>query len=305
MKPYIAAVGSTAVDEYYECGSWPLLGDKAFVKFKGKRLGGMISNAACVMGNYGNTVYLVDVLGEDEHTDLILDELKRYQVRTELIQRHAGMQNTKAMIFLCGGERSILISENDKPLKPFTVEQLQILDNAQIIYSSVNDFKNLPGYERWMQSDQSWNAPSLVLDVEPNSFQDAASDREVFMAAERLLFNEAGFRKWQGADDFHTAVARLFEGRVSTIVLTLAENGCRLVTREYNRIFPGHPVKVVDTTGAGDTFNATWITALMRGMSEDAACRLANAAAARSVLHLGARSGAVSWETVMEYADRK
>jgi ribokinase len=299
VKPYVIAIGSTAVDEYYECSSWPVLGDKAFVRFAGKKLGGMISNAACVMGNYDISVYLLDVLGGDEDTGMILSELERFGVKTDLIETRQTLRNTKAMIFLCGGERSILIVENHKPYKPLTDSQISMMNAASILYSSINDFKSLPGHEQWLDPNRMDSSPLLVYDVEPNSYQDADTDIYYFLAADYLLFNEAGFRKWQGKDAFETAVNRLFAGRSRSIVITLAEKGCRLITRASDRIFPGVSVTAVDTTGAGDTFNATWITALIKGMTEDDACRLANGAAARSTLTLGARSGAVPWETVL------
>lgn len=302
MKPYVIAIGSTAVDEYYECSSWPAQGDKVFVRFIGKKLGGMISNAACVMGNYGIPVYLLDVLGGDENTRMILSELEGFGVKTELIETRQTLRNTKAMIFLCGGERSILIIENSKPYKPPTESQIRVMNAARYLYSSINDFKTLPGHENWMDPNRPDSSPLLVFDVEPNSFIDSKADINYFLAADYLLFNEAGFRKWQGKERLDATVKRLFTGRSRSIVITLAEKGCRLITRASDRIFPGVSVTAVDTTGAGDTFNATWITALLKGMTEEDACRLANGAAARSTLALGARSGAVPWDTVTEFA---
>ena len=142
-------------------------------------------------------------------------------------------------------------------------------------------------------------SPVLVFDVEPNSFETAEADKDYFLAATHLLFNESGFRKWQGDDSHEEAAARLFRGAVRSLVITLAEKGCRLITRETDQVIPGVPVTPVDTTGAGDTFNATFVTALLKGYSEKDACHLANRAAARSVGIMGARSGAVSWESVL------
>jgi ribokinase len=298
MSPYIVAIGSTAVDEYYRCNSWPVMGDKAFVRFLEKRLGGMISNAACVMANYGTPTYLLDVLGQDEDTGLILEELQEYGVLTGLIQVHEELRNTKAMIFLSKGERSILIVDNQKPLGHLIPAQLEIMDGAQFHYSSINDFKQVPDHQRWMPSARQKPSPSLVFDVEPNSFESADTDQSYFAAATHLLFNEAGFLKWQGNDSHDSAVSRLFHGETKSLVITLAERGCRLITRETDRVFPGIPVKPVDTTGAGDTFNATWLTAILKGCSEIKACQIANRAAARSIEFMGARSGAVPWETI-------
>jgi ribokinase len=55
---------------------------------------------------------------------------------------------------------------------------------------------------------------------------------------------------------------------------------------------PGFAVEAVDTTAAGDTFNAALAVALAEGLALDDALRFANAAAAISVTRLGAQASA-------------
>ena len=56
------------------------------------------------------------------------------------------------------------------------------------------------------------------------------------------------------------------------------------------RVFSGHDVRAVDTTGAGDTFNGALASALSAGDPIEVALGLANAAAAISVTKAGAQS---------------
>ena len=65
------------------------------------------------------------------------------------------------------------------------------------------------------------------------------------------------------------------------IVTTLGAKGCRI--RSTGEVIPASAVKAVDSTGAGDTFNAVLATRLSEGESLRDACVAANAAAARSV----------------------
>lgn len=69
--------------------------------------------------------------------------------------------------------------------------------------------------------------------------------------------------------------------RVTPVILTLAERGCRMYVEGEPRAqcaaYP--PEAVVDTTGAGDTFAAGLAIALGEGRSLDEACRFANAVA--------------------------
>ena len=65
------------------------------------------------------------------------------------------------------------------------------------------------------------------------------------------------------------------------IVTTLGARGCRI--RSTGEVIPAPAVKAVDSTGAGDTFNAVLATRLSEGETLHDACVAANAAAAQSV----------------------
>lgn len=74
---------------------------------------------------------------------------------------------------------------------------------------------------------------------------------------------------------------RLLERGCGAALLTLGERGCLCVTPSGSEHVPGFAVSpVVDTTGAGDAFNAGLAVALAEGRPLAAAARFANAAAA-------------------------
>ena len=65
------------------------------------------------------------------------------------------------------------------------------------------------------------------------------------------------------------------------VVTTLGARGCRI--RSTGEVIPAPAAKAVDSTGAGDTFNAVLATRLSEGATLHDACVAANAAAAQSV----------------------
>jgi ribokinase len=65
------------------------------------------------------------------------------------------------------------------------------------------------------------------------------------------------------------------------VVTTLGARGCRI--RSTGEVVPAPPVKAVDSTGAGDTFNAVLAVRLAEGESIRDACIAANEVASRSV----------------------
>ena len=67
------------------------------------------------------------------------------------------------------------------------------------------------------------------------------------------------------------------------VVVTLGGEGALLITAERQLLFPGLSVTAVDTTGAGDTFNAALAVAMGRGKTMEQAMEYAINASALSV----------------------
>jgi ribokinase len=67
----------------------------------------------------------------------------------------------------------------------------------------------------------------------------------------------------------------LISAGVKNVIITLGENGALLVTESATGRFPALPVRAVDTTGAGDAFNAGLATALAWGATLEEAVELA------------------------------
>ena len=73
-----------------------------------------------------------------------------------------------------------------------------------------------------------------------------------------------------------------------TVVVKQGRRGCTVIQKGAPPVaVPGFPVPVRDTSAAGDSFNAAYIAATLRGWSPAACARLANAVGAAKVKKLG------------------
>jgi len=86
-----------------------------------------------------------------------------------------------------------------------------------------------------------------------------------------------------------------------SVVLKLGGQGCFIKHPDYCELVSGFAVNAVDTTAAGDTFNAALGVALAEGQNLAKAAVFANAAAAISVTRLGAQSSAPTRKEVDEF----
>ena len=84
--------------------------------------------------------------------------------------------------------------------------------------------------------------------------------------------------------------ATALAGHDRLVIARLGSDGAVACSREETVRQPGFPVDVVDTVGAGDAFNAGFITARRRGVEVSEAVRWGNAVAALAIRRAGARS---------------
>jgi len=79
---------------------------------------------------------------------------------------------------------------------------------------------------------------------------------------------------------------------VANVVIKLGERGCYVLPQGRAGFHvPAFAVPVVDTTGAGDSFVAGFLTGLLRGWDPERSARLACAAAALNIQKVGATAG--------------
>ena len=72
------------------------------------------------------------------------------------------------------------------------------------------------------------------------------------------------------------------------VAVKLGEEGCDVWHGGERIAVPAVPATVIDTTGAGDCWNGTYLAALLRGDPAVQAAQFANAAAAAKLAHRGA-----------------
>ncbi len=150
----------------------------------------------------------------------------------------------------------------------------------------------------------------VVTILDPAPAQTLPAD--VLQNVDILTPNENEALKLLGRDgegialaDAPAVAARLLELGPRTVVLKLGCEGCFLKRPEWQDHVAGFPVNAVDTTAAGDTFNAGLAVGLAQGQTLSEAAVFANAAAAISVTRLGAQPSAPTREEVNAFLEAR
>ncbi|MFT7464406.1 MAG: sugar/nucleoside kinase (ribokinase family) [Pseudohongiellaceae bacterium] len=105
-----------------------------------------------------------------------------------------------------------------------------------------------------------------------------------------LLCNETEAMGFTGCDTLDAAAEKLKES-TRILAITCGADGSRIWDGERWLQIAAHPVKAVDTNGAGDLFAGAFLYGLTHGLDCETSARLASLGAATLVTHFGARLG--------------
>ena len=122
----------------------------------------------------------------------------------------------------------------------------------------------------------------------------ASLSKETIELADYLTPNETELESLSGGPitDVIDAAQSLMTRDDQTVIVTMGAQGAQIVSKDRNALLPTFKVNVVDTTGAGDAFNAALALALAEGKALENAVRFANATAALCVTKAGAAGSA-------------
>lgn len=104
-----------------------------------------------------------------------------------------------------------------------------------------------------------------------------------------------------GLNSIEASIEKLFHNPVlKIIVLKDGGKGCRVITRTEDIFVPVCPVSVLDSTGAGDSFDAGFLTSYLAGKPLRACAEIASATAALNCAAFGPMEGNISQQTVAD-----
>ena len=212
-----------------------------------------------------------------------------------MVRYDDNLPDAKCIIVRTEKERTILVVDSKKPTLALEGERLEIFRNATYIYTSISEFKKFNNYME-LARDLKCHGAQIVFDVENSTYTIADSD--LLEMADVLFFNEFGFAAYCANKEKDECYKHLFACGVKVVTVTLGAEGSYTRTPNAENRTRALHFDIVDTTGAGDTFNSSFVRCLLVGMDIDAAAKFANVAAGRSITKLGPKGGVCSVEEI-------
>ncbi len=237
----------------------------------------------------GVSVGFITRLGDDALGSMALERLAEKGVDLTRVKRISGGTSTGVTILLNHeGKRHILTY-------PGTMFEMAAADLDMPYLASGRHFHlsslflhkalqpDLPRIFRQLKSE----GLTLSLDTndDPEDRWNGALD-ELLGIVDIFLPNEDEACRISGEPDAESAIETLAK-RVPLVAVKCGKRGALVQAASHRWLVPAEPVTPVDTIGAGDSFDAGFLAAYLRGETPDACAAFGNRTAALSTLRPG------------------
>jgi len=271
----VALLGDLNVDVIVQAEAMPPPGGEAHGETT-LTLGGSAALTARWLAALGCEVRLAAAIGEDPFGDWIYDTVLHERIAAHWIQRIPDKPTGLCVALLRpSGERTLLAAPGAARDLSWDAIPAAWLDGVEWLHLSGYAWAGEEEREAAEDALQIARQRSIPVSVDPGAM--AASLRDLDLAPFQLLLpNRREIGDLTGHRDVRAGAAELRRRGARWVGAKLDSAGCRVAGPRGDASVPALQVKAVNTTGAGDAFNAGAIVGILCGWEPGAIGVLAN-----------------------------
>jgi ribokinase len=288
----ITIIGSINMDLVTSTNRVPVMGETVMGESFHTIPGGKGANQAVAAARLGAETTMIGCIGHDSFGHDLLSHLKNQGVNIDYLKPVTHSSTGIASITISNGDNQIIVipGANYQLTPELVASHEEVIANSDIVLlqleipiESVEKAVELAGKHRVL----------VILNPAPIR----PLSKELLQKVDYLTPNEFEQQQLFASNEW-TEKER--EAMLKKCIITRGSKGITFY-RDHKIEIPSFKVDVVDTTGAGDSFNGALAYSLSEGMALEDACKFANAVAAMSVTKLGAQAGMPTIEEVRTF----
>ncbi len=288
---YISVLGIFVADISFSGDKIPSIGETIIGDSYNIGPGGKGCNQAIAISRLGAKVSFISKLGQDEYGNLAINKLKKDNIDISNIIISTKHQTGVAGILVdknTGKNAINVIVGAPSTLKTSEID-LSTIKNSKIFLTQLEIPKETT--LDCLKAAKENNV-TTILNPAPAS----TLSKEFFNYIDYFTPNETEAEFYSGIKILNEKDAKLASGKllklgIKKIIITLGEKGIFYTDGKEEISLKAHPVKAIDTTGAGDAFNGSFAFSLFNGEKIRECLEFANKCAGLSTTKLGAGDG--------------
>ncbi|MDO8740957.1 MAG: carbohydrate kinase family protein [Candidatus Woesearchaeota archaeon] len=312
----VITIGSAVVDTFVDTGNRLFqdvhrgcvrvpFGSKILIENVRVDTGGAGTNTATVFSRLGFKAACVSKAGCGTNSQRIINALKKEHVDTSLIIcSPKGRTGFSIILDAKGHDRTILAFKgSNDDLRYNEVKKSKLKTKWFYIGSMLNEsYKTVEKLADFAVRNNIKTAfnPSAYLAEKGVGFLG-----KLLRNIDVLILNkeEAGYIAGK-SEDIAVLLKKLKKLIAGIVVITDGKKGAYCYDGKYSYHIAAHHIKVVEATGAGDAFAASFVAGLMKGKSIEFCLQLGIANSESVITHPGAKNKLLHWKEIVEMINK-
>lgn len=295
----VITVGSATVDVFVDTGNKLFKEDEncLSIPFGAKFLvsnihfdtGGGGTNTGGALARLGLKVAMIGKIGDDHNSEMILRHLSELNCDTSLIVRGNGPSDYSIILDAAGRDRTILTHKRMNDLLHYRELDISRIKTRWFYFctmlgESLKTQGSLVDYAVENGIDIMFNPGSYIITRKQAGFLKIVKNTKVLIVNR----DEAGLLT--GKEDLVAISDDILTLGPEVVVITDGSNDAYAFSKEEAYMIKPHKVKVVENTGAGDSFGAGFLAGYMSGGDIRRGLEMGATEAESVIQHLGAKN---------------
>ncbi|MBB5172393.1 ribokinase [Texcoconibacillus texcoconensis] len=277
-SPKVTVIGSANMDLVTSTKRMPNQGETILGNGFDTFPGGKGANQAVAAARLGAEVNFICSVGDDIFGHELLENLKKERIHLPNVKPVTDTPTGVATILLSDGDNRIIVTPgaNANVTKETIDKNQDVIQHSDIVLVQMEIPRETVEYV--IERCHIWQVPIIVNPAPALHLSAHHWDMATWItpneSEKEALFSESDYHNWK-----------------QKMIITRGKQGASYWTDEKEIVVPTENKTVVDTTGAGDTFNGALAVSIAEGKTLEDAIGYANKAASISVTRYGAQGG--------------
>jgi sugar/nucleoside kinase (ribokinase family) len=280
--------------------------------------GGAVANVVVAASRLGVKSGFLGCVGDDEFGSLIIHDFKREGVDVSCLKKVKGRATGIAFYSIDRkGERHYTFyrfpgySDPESMFMPEDIDR-DYFTGVKVLHLSEAMFRQIETREAAFKVLRTAKEYGVSISYDPNTRETLWKNKEGFFETQRkiLSFVDVFLATLKEANSIvdeqrEKETAKKIQALGPSTIVLRRKNHYQVYSRDQDFTIPVIKVKAIDTSGAGDAFDAGFLTGLIKNQPLDKAVLLGSAVATLKVMKLGTRSGLPTMNEAKNFLESK
>ncbi|MFX1503573.1 MAG: carbohydrate kinase family protein [Promethearchaeota archaeon] len=304
-KVDIIGLGEVVVDWVTQIPHFPKPDEKVNALSENYFSGGVTANFLVAVARLGVSCGFIGAVGDDTHGAFLIRDFKKEKVDTTFTIIKKGYKTPVNFIFVVGGNKTIIQSPHMLTTK-LELDDLSVeyIAESKVLHTTLIHPKLA---EKAINLAKDYDV-KISIDLESQIAERGWNSlKKILLMADILIPNKEGAKMITKCKTSEDAAKDLIKKGIPLIIITLGSEGAMVTTEEFQKKIPTYNIdNIIDTTGAGDSFNGAFSVAYwIKNWNLIKSIKYANAAASLKIQKLGARTGMPSELELVQFLKKR